>query len=549
MRALRFDKNILWLLLLGIMVYIPFNGSVHLFDWDEINFAESAREMIETGNYLDVQINYETFWEKPPLFFWMQTVSMKIFGVNEFAARFPNAICGIFTLLVLYLIGRSLKNKLAGLVWALVYVASLLPFFYFKSGIIDPWFNLFIFLGIWFALQYTQGYHPLNTIRAVLSALFIGLAMLTKGPVALLIFALVSIIFIVIKKFHVVVRWYDVIVFIIVFSIVGGFWFILQIFNGNSEIIQQFIEYQIRLFKTQDAGHGGFPFYHVVVLFVGVFPASIFALREYYFRDRGNIQLKHMHTWMITLLLVVLVLFSIVNTKIVHYSSLCYFPITYLAAQRVYRLYQGINKIKIFETILISFFSVSLALLVFAFTSLKFLKPSLINSGVIKDEFVLANLQAPVSWTGMEFVSGLILIITLVFILILFNKHKPKQGLIVFAIGLVCFQLVAMKTLLHRVEEITQKTVISFYKSLPENDVYVETIGFKSYAHLFYFNKPLPKHGTNFSQHQLLWGKIDKPAYFVSKITLKDEILDKHPQLKIIDERNGFVFYLRDIDD
>ena len=61
MKTLSLDRNILWLILLGIMIYIPFNGSVHLFDWDEINFAESAREMIVTGNYLDVQINYETF--------------------------------------------------------------------------------------------------------------------------------------------------------------------------------------------------------------------------------------------------------------------------------------------------------------------------------------------------------------------------------------------------------------------------------------------------------------------------------------------------------
>ena len=43
-------------------------GTVHLFDWDEINFAESAREMIVSGNYMQVQINFEPFWEKPPIF-------------------------------------------------------------------------------------------------------------------------------------------------------------------------------------------------------------------------------------------------------------------------------------------------------------------------------------------------------------------------------------------------------------------------------------------------------------------------------------------------
>ena len=62
---------------LGIIVFaalflLPFLGSVHLFDCDEINYAESAREMIVTGDYLTVQIDFEPFPEKPPLFFWLQ---------------------------------------------------------------------------------------------------------------------------------------------------------------------------------------------------------------------------------------------------------------------------------------------------------------------------------------------------------------------------------------------------------------------------------------------------------------------------------------------
>ncbi len=61
----------------AILLFIPFLGSVHLFDWDEINFAESAREMIVSGNFSRVQIDFHPFWEKPPLFFWMQVLSMK----------------------------------------------------------------------------------------------------------------------------------------------------------------------------------------------------------------------------------------------------------------------------------------------------------------------------------------------------------------------------------------------------------------------------------------------------------------------------------------
>ena len=117
------------------VLFFPFLGQVHLFDWDEINFAESAREMILTGDYMTVCIDYVPFWEKPPLFIWMQVLSMKVFGINEYAARFPDALCGVISLMFLFYAGRRWKNEQFGLIWAIVYMASLLPFIYFKSGI------------------------------------------------------------------------------------------------------------------------------------------------------------------------------------------------------------------------------------------------------------------------------------------------------------------------------------------------------------------------------------------------------------------------------
>ena|ERR1019366_3898412 len=90
----------LLIIVIALLLFVPFLGAVHLFDWDEINFAECAREMLVTKNYFSVTINFQPFWEKPPLFIWMQALSMNIFGVSEFAARLPNAICGVITLLI-----------------------------------------------------------------------------------------------------------------------------------------------------------------------------------------------------------------------------------------------------------------------------------------------------------------------------------------------------------------------------------------------------------------------------------------------------------------
>ena len=77
------------LLCLGLLFFVPFLGSVHLFDWDEINFAESAREMLLSNNFTRVQIGFQAFWEKPPLFFWLQSAAMKVVGINEWGARLP----------------------------------------------------------------------------------------------------------------------------------------------------------------------------------------------------------------------------------------------------------------------------------------------------------------------------------------------------------------------------------------------------------------------------------------------------------------------------
>src|SRR5579863_6335097 len=140
----------LFLVIIGGLLFIPLLGHVHLFDWDEINFAESAREMLLTHNYKIVQINFQPFFEKPPLFIWLQALSMHYFGVNEFAARLPNAICGIATMLAVFNVGKRVFNSQFGVLWALLFASSILPQVYFKSGIIDPIFNLFIFLSIYF---------------------------------------------------------------------------------------------------------------------------------------------------------------------------------------------------------------------------------------------------------------------------------------------------------------------------------------------------------------------------------------------------------------
>ena len=109
---------------LSVLLFIPFLGNVHLFDWDEINFAECSREMIKMNDYTRVYVDFHPFWEKPPMFFWMQSFSMKIFGITEFAARLPNAVCGIVTIAVVFLCGKKIYAEKFGVYWALAYMGN-----------------------------------------------------------------------------------------------------------------------------------------------------------------------------------------------------------------------------------------------------------------------------------------------------------------------------------------------------------------------------------------------------------------------------------------
>jgi 4-amino-4-deoxy-L-arabinose transferase-like glycosyltransferase len=534
------------IVVVALLLFVPGLGMVHLFDWDEINFAESAREMLITHDFQTVRVNFEPFWEKPPLFIWMQVFSMKVFGVNEFAARLPNAIAGIVTLLVLYNIGRKLKNQQFGYIWMMVYVSSLAPFFYFKSGIIDPWFNLFIFLGVYFFTQFSFKENRGNRYFQVsASALFLGLAILTKGPVGLLIFLLTFVVYLILNKFKLKYNWKQVLLFAVILTFVGCFWFVLQILNGNYRIIQDFIVYQIRLFQTKDAGHGGFLLYHFVILLIGVFPASILALptfRRSILRQEDNAKMAHFFRWMMILFWVVLILFTIVKTKIVHYSSMCYFPLTFLTAWYVDKLIEKQWKLPVYLKVILIVLAVIFGLFV-TFVTL-FDKFKVLLFPYVKDEFALGNMHASSSRFGFEPLLGILLIITTVMFCIKVTKSVDLKSFNILFLGSLFFIAVTMLFVVPQVEKYSQAAAIEFYESKKGEDCYIYSTS-KSYAQYFYSNR-LPENKCA-NDTVLMRGIIDKPCYFVVKDTKikRTDFKKSASEAELIYTKNGFAFYVR----
>ena len=530
--------------LFSLLLFVPFLGTTHLFDWDEINFAEASREMLVTGNYAIPQIGFEPFWEKPPLFFWLQVLCMKIFGVNEFASRLPNALCGVLTLVVLYRLGKKLVNEQFGWMWTLIYAGSLLPQFYFKSGIIDPWFNLFIFLATYQLAAYSDTRAGRPVKRILLAGLFTGLAVMTKGPVALLIVGLCYGVFALISRFRNFMKPLHILYFLLVTALAGGLWFIALLAAGQQHIITEFIVYQIRLFQTEDAGHGGPFFYHFIILLIGCFPAAALSILSMRIGKRTNDTPRHFHLWMMLLFWVTLLLFSIVKTKIVHYSSLCYFPLTYLAAISFYHLYRRKWELPAWNKWLQFVTGLLLSLLIIGVTFIDQLKPYLLEPGRMKDQFARANLNAQVEWSGWEKLPGVMLLAGVLIFLLRANKNIRGALATLFITSLIGINLTIV-FITPKVEPYSQGAAIEFYESKKGQNVLVEPLRFKSYAHLFYTERPqqFPRSVADsvrqFNTHPEI------PVFYVGKIQNREENERDMPYLEFLYEKNGFVFYKR----
>ncbi len=579
--------------MLGMALFLPFLGTVHLFDWDEVNFAEISREMLLTGDYVRVHIDFEPFWEKPPLFFWLQSACMRLLGVSEYSARLPNALLGCVVLPLLFVLGKRLYDGAFGLLWACLYAGSFLPHFYCKSGIIDPVFNVWMFLGVWMLIEYYRRSTVTNDTNngvadtahdelshqtadeqeppvrhIMLVGLFIGLAVLTKGPVGLLLPVLTWCVVWAVRQ----TRWLkrgttsatsatsvtnatmpfpamELPVVIVVVLVVSFLWYGVELWRNGVWFLREFVGYQVRLLTTGDSGHHQPWFYHPLVLLLGCFPASAFVFSAFKRSSQDTAHQEHVRLWMLVLLAVVVVVFTIVQTKIVHYSSLAYYPITFLGAHTLYHTLKRGRRLSRSAQILCAALGFVWSLILLAVPLVGINKERLMP--FVRDAFAKAALQAAVVWTGWELGIGILYGLAMVVVVwwMLRRRFFEMAWMLMLSTMLATFAFLIM--IAPNIEGYSQRAAIEFYQGLQGKDCYVKVLGFKTYADLFYTRKTKQQSpsGANIPADEfelwLLEGAIDKPAYFVCKIT-DAEHWRKQRFLVELYSKNGFVFFKRE---
>jgi len=157
-------------------------GYPSFWDPDEAVYAVVTRHMMESGDWLAPMYNGTPFFDKPILFYWLQLISFKIFGANEFAARLVPAVSAVGVIGVTGWAGREFFNREVGNLAAVI--VAILPATFLLSGyaILDMTFTMFLFAGV--ALAASAVVHD-KPRRQWWGYLLLALAVLTKGPLAL----------------------------------------------------------------------------------------------------------------------------------------------------------------------------------------------------------------------------------------------------------------------------------------------------------------------------------------------------------------------------
>jgi 4-amino-4-deoxy-L-arabinose transferase-like glycosyltransferase len=171
--------------LIAAMSLITLFARLHqgdLHGYDGAVYAHEGKQMLATGEWWTVYLNGQPDFDKPPMFIWMEALSMMIFGVSDFAARFPAALLGFGSLLLVYFIARELTTSYWVPVWAMIILFSTHAFMRFAMRTMtDVPFTFFILLALFFYLRGLQ-----RRWRFILCGLAIGFAVMTRSFLGLI---------------------------------------------------------------------------------------------------------------------------------------------------------------------------------------------------------------------------------------------------------------------------------------------------------------------------------------------------------------------------
>ncbi|WNJ16286.1 glycosyltransferase family 39 protein [Pontibacter sp. G13] len=340
------NRNLLYggILLLSIWVFFANDWGYSIYIIDESRNAECAREMLEEGEWIVPSYNYHTRYDKPPLHYYFMMAGYSIFGVNPLGARFFSSLMGVILVMSVLWFSEKLLGLRSALLAAGTLLASLHLSVQYHLAVPDPYLITMMTIGI---LCFIYGLER-NSIWAIYGIyLFLGLATLSKGPVALAIPGLIFLMYLLttgqlnlttLRKLRIPTG-------SLLYAAIAFPWYVLVGIETKGTWLKEFFFYHnVDRFSGPMEGHGGIFLIVPLIVWVGMLPASVFAIQAMRLGWKSRTQQPLL--WLSFLVVAIIVgFFSISGTKLPNYAVPCYPFLAILIGAYLDKLWtEGVSK-------------------------------------------------------------------------------------------------------------------------------------------------------------------------------------------------------------
>ncbi|OPY64979.1 MAG: Undecaprenyl phosphate-alpha-4-amino-4-deoxy-L-arabinose arabinosyl transferase [Syntrophorhabdus sp. PtaU1.Bin050] len=251
-------------------------GNYSLKEPDEGRYAEIPREMVEQGDYVVPHLNYVRYFEKPPLLYWVTAASYRLFSINEWAFRLPNALAAFLCVIITYLFAARWLTFETAFFSALMLLSSF-GFFAMAHIVTVDMFLTFLLLAS--LLSFYEFYRSEKPLFLLLFFTALALAILAKGPVAMVLMGATVVLFLLAEKRISFLKKMVSAKGLLLFFLIAAPWFVVICLKEKEFFQFFFIDQNILRFITTKHHRAGPVYYFLPVLFGGLFPWSIFLPR------------------------------------------------------------------------------------------------------------------------------------------------------------------------------------------------------------------------------------------------------------------------------
>lgn len=324
-------NDIVGLLIFGLVLYMLGNWALPMTDPVESNYVETAKEMIQAGDYLSPRIFGNYWYDKPILFYLELIASFKLFGMTDFAARFFPAAFAVIGLIMTYAFATKLYSRRVGLLSA-VLLGTSVEYWYLGHAVITD-------MTLWVTVSATlmsfyAGYESGKAKYYYLAFAAAGIAVLDKGPIGLALPGFIILLFLLWQRCLTMLLNIHMFGGLVLFFGVISLWYLPMYLLHGSDFLDTFLGVHNVLRATvSEHPRNNVWYYYLLVFLAGFLPWSLAVVPAFFkrlFKRELHLPTGERERFLVVWALAVFVAFECMASKYMTYTFPYMMPLAIL---------------------------------------------------------------------------------------------------------------------------------------------------------------------------------------------------------------------------